>query len=190
MAKKENLNYNSWVNHPDLSIDLVFLDVKFKYLKNLKQFVRKVNGEILKYKQGDPAWIAYRKGKTKRKILGIFMISKFSPKTHFDNEIQYTDDGKKIYTCVPYLYNVMVDVISKDAKILNVSLSLMMNVKKDIYNTETIWNWLGNKPKFINLDAPHTNDKAIKFYKKNGFIANEEIHMINDIPYLTMTFSF
>jgi len=189
-------DFLKWENHSDLEITRYngIKSIDKTMFKNIKiQLIRKVNGEIFKYKNSDPIWVAYNK-KKKKKILGIFMVSDYSPDFHFNNECDYTDEGGKIMNTVPYLYNVIVNVINKDAKKLKVSLSLMMRVKRDIAQDKTLWSWLNKEnpkqPKFINLDAPCQNDHAIKFYQKNGFTLQNELYETKKIDYQTMIYTY
>ena len=99
-------------------------------------------------------------------IVGICMLTKESPYRHFNDE----DDGVNI----PYLYNMMRDTKKEITRELKVAVLLLNAVKNDIQNNERLWEWLNptdpQKPTNINIDIIHTNEHAINFYKKNGFV--------------------
>lgn len=185
-------NPSEWIYHPDLEI--IFVN-KVKLLnesmrKNVEKLIAKVMKENFVYSSHlDPIWIARKK--TNKEILGICMIAKQSPYRHFDNEI---DEN-----IIPYLYNMVTDTTKVITKTLKVSVSLLMKVKSDLSNNNEIWKWLNPnyiyEPRFLNLDIPLKEIHVLNFYKKNGFIEEEDSYYLyddnnNKISFKMMTFNF
>lgn len=160
-------NPQEWKQHTNLEIILVdnIKSVNISVLKNVKKLILKIKGERLRYaSESDPIWIA-RKKSNKKKILGICMLSKYSPDSHFDSEDKNVN--------IPYLYNMITDITNKKIKILKVSVSLLMRLKIDLMINENIWKWLNpnmpHKPTSLNLDVSIEDEHAKNFYIKNKF---------------------
>lgn len=156
-----------WKQHPNLNITLVksVKSVKSKMLKIINGLVMRVSGQSFAYpSSSDPIWIATKKT-NKKTILGICMLSTYSPNKHFNNERSSTN--------VPYLYNFAIDTRDVNTKVLKVSVSLMMRLKIDLMQNMDIWKWLNPKdpchPKYLNLDVLIESGRAENFYQKNGF---------------------
>lgn len=184
-------NPYDWKQHPDLNITLIksVKSVKKQLLNIINTLFINVANEPFAYpSSSDPIWIATKKT-SKRKILGICMISKKSPKEHFNNEDDHTN--------VPYLYNFAIDIGNINDKELKASVSLMMRLKIDLMQNEGIWKWLNPedpcKPAHINLDVLVEDEHAKNFYKKNGF-KEDKIFRVYDgndeIKFRTLSFNF
>jgi hypothetical protein len=120
-------------------------------MKQMKQLCRKATGERFRIFGGHEVIVC--KLKSNKKLAGLCCISMRSPEAHFPNEKNINNSNKE----VPYLYNYMRDI--KHIK-YEPALAIMLYIKQYIR---------GKLYTEINLDVAQGNNRARRFFERNGF---------------------